>query len=213
MELIEQKHFIKGIRPFDTLDEYSLEKLIKELDIVYFKQDETLLTHQEKPEYLYFIIKGLVQEIHEDEVLSVYSHNEYFDPISIIENKVKHTFVTTQETICYALKRDFFLSFIYEHEHIEGYFFQTISNKLNSNISHEQNKEFANFIIARVKDAYLQQPIVVDEDETIFNAVEILKGNKTSSLLVKNKDGEFGIVTDTDFREKYTTPICQDNNL
>lgn len=202
MELIEQKHFIKGIRPFDTLDDYSLENLIKELDIVYFKQDETLLTHQEKPEYLYFIIKGLVQEIHEDEVLSVYSHNEYFDPISIIENKVKHTFVTTQETICYALKRDFFLSFIYEHEHIEGYFFQTISNKLNSNISHEQNKEFANFIIARVKDAYLQQPMVVDEDETIFNAVEILKGNKTSSLLVKNKDGEFGIVTDTDFREK-----------
>lgn len=202
MQLIEQKSFLKKIMPFDTLDEFSLEKITKELDIVYFKKDEIVLTNQEKPEYLYFIIKGLIQEIHEEEVLSIYAHHEYFDPISIIENKVKHTFVATQETICYALKRDFFLSFIYEYEHIEGYFFQTISNKLNSNISNEQNKEFTNFIIARVQDAYLQQPIIVDGNMSIYDAVLQLQGNKASSLLVKNEKGELGIVTDTDFREK-----------
>ena len=202
MSLIEQKSFIKGIIPFDTLDEYSLTKITKELDIVYFKKDEILLTNQTKPEYLYFIIKGVVQELDEDEVLSVYTHHEYFDPISLIENKVKHTFVTAQETICYALKRDLFLSFIYEHEDIEGYFFQSISNKLNSNISNTQNKEFVNFMISRVKDAYLQAPLILDANETIYNAVEKLKSSKNSSLLIKKDDGEIGIVTDTDFRDK-----------
>ncbi len=201
MSLIEQNSFIKAIPPFDSLDEYSLEKLTKELDIVYFKKDETLLTHELKPEYLYFIIKGVVQEKDEDEVLSVYTHNEYFDPISLIENKVKYNFITTVETICYALKREFFLSFIYENEELESYFFQSISKKLNTSVENEQNKEFVNFMVARVKDAYLQKPIILDENETIFNAVEILKENRGSSLLVQGKN-DMGIVTDTDFREK-----------
>ena len=202
MSLLEQKSFIREITPFNNLDDYSLEKITKELDVVYFKKDETLLTSQTKPQFLYFIIKGVVQEVHEDEVLSVYSHHEYFDPVSLIENNVKHDFITAQETICYALKREFFLSFMYEHEDIESYFFQTISKKLNTNLSNEQNKEFVNFMVSRVKDAYLQQPIILDADETIFNAVGVLKENKGSSLLVKGKDEQLGIVTDTDFREK-----------
>jgi len=202
MSLLELNSFIKGIVPFDTLDDYEVERISKELDVVYFKKDAVLLSNQTKPEFLYFIIKGVVQEIHEEEVVSVYTQNEYFDPISLIENKVKHTFITAQETICYALEREFFLSFMYEHEDIESYFFQSISKKLNTNLSNEQNKEFVNFMISRVKDAYLQEPIILDASETIFDAVTILKGHKGSSLIVKNDQGELGIVTDTDFREK-----------
>ncbi len=202
MSLLEQKSFIKGIIPFDSLDDYSLEKLTQHLDIVYFKKDEVILNNKEKPQYLYFIIKGVVQEIDEDEVLSVYTHNEYFDPISLIENKVKHNFVVVQETICYVLKREFFLSFIYEHENIERYFFQTISNKLNSNITNQQNKEFVSFMVSRVKDAYLQQAIILESNETIYDAVTILKKNRCSSLLVKDDKNGLGIVTDTDFRDK-----------
>ena len=201
MNLIEQNSFIKGIAPFDNLDTYNLERLTKELDIVYFKKDEVILTNTSKPEHMYFIIKGIVQEKDEDEVLSVYTTNEYFDPISLIENKVKHSFVAIQETICYALKRDFFLSFMYENEDLESYFFQSISKKLNTSVENEHNKEFVNFMVAKVKDAYLQKPIILDENETIFNAVSILKENRGSSLLIRGKD-DMGIVTDTDFREK-----------
>jgi len=201
MSLIEQNSFIKAISPFDSLDDYNLEKLTKELDIVYFRKDEVILTYKSKPEYLYFIIKGVVQEKDEDEVLSVYTHNEYFDPISLIENKVKHKFIATAETICYALKRDFFLSFMYENEELESYFFQSISKKLNTSVENEQNKEFVNFMVAKVNDAYLQKPIILNKNETIFNAVAILKENRGSSLLVQGKN-EMGIVTDTDFREK-----------
>ncbi len=202
MSLLEQKSFIKNIVPFDNLDEHSLEEVIEKLDIVYFKKDEILLSSQNKPEFLYFIIKGVVQEIHEDEVVSVYSHNEYFDPISLIENKVKHTFITAQETICYILPREFFLSFIYKHDELESFFFQTISKKLNTNLSNKQNKELINFMISRVKDAYLQQPLILDANETIFNAASKLKENKGSSLLIKDEEGNLGIVTDTDFKEK-----------
>jgi len=202
MSLIEQKEFLKKIIPFDSLDNYSLEKLTAQFDISYFKKDEIILSNNIKPQYLYFIIKGVVQEKNEDEVISVYSNNEYFDSISLIENKIKHTFIASCETICYTLEREIFLSFIYENENIESYFFQTISNKLNSNISNEQNKEFANFMVSRVKDAYLQAPVIIDANETIYNATINLEQSKASSLLLKDENNNLSIVTNSDLIKK-----------
>jgi CBS domain-containing protein len=202
MALLEEKSFIKKITPFNRLDDYELEKLIDTLDVVYFKENTVLLSSNEKPAFLYFIIKGVVQELQEDTVISVYGNNEYFDPISLIENHSKHSFKTTSETICYALPRETFLEIMYQNGELEGYFFQSISKKLNNSVGNEQSKEFVNLMIARVKDAYMQKPIIIDENETIFNTVQILKKNKASSILVKTNDGKMGIVTDTDFREK-----------
>jgi len=203
MSILEEKSFITAITPFNRLDEFYLEKLVSSLDIVYFKENEKILITKDKPEYLYFIIKGVVQEIDEDEneVISVYGYSECFDAISLIENNIKYNFITSCETICYTLPRKLFLSIMYENVEIESFFFQSISKKLNTNAQNEQNKEFVNFMVARVKDAFLQKPIILDGNETIYNAVEILKSNNGSSLIIKGGD-EYGIVTDTDFREK-----------
>jgi len=201
MSMTEQKGFIGAITPFNRLDNKSLEELCQSLDISYFKKDETILKSGDKPEYLYFMIKGVVQEIHEEEIVSVYVHNQYFDPISLIENNIKHNFVAIEEVLCYTLPREVFLNIMYKNEALESFFFQSISKKLNSSMEHEQSKELVNFMIARVKDAYLQKPLILDENTTIFDAVNTLKDHRGSSLLVQGKD-ELGIVTDTDFREK-----------
>jgi len=197
----EQKSFIGTITPFNRLDKESLERLCQSLDISYFKKDELLLKNGEKPESLYFIIKGVVQEKDQDEIVSVYVEHQFFDPISLIENNIKHNFFATEEVLCYELPRRLFLDIMYKNEVLESFFFQSISQKLNSSMEHEQSKELVNFMIARVKDAYLQKPLILDENTTIFNAVTILKGHRGSSLLVQGKN-ELGIVTDTDFREK-----------
>ncbi|MCH9813136.1 MAG: CBS domain-containing protein [Epsilonproteobacteria bacterium] len=202
MSLLEQEAFIKGIPPFDTLSGKNLEYVCQNLDVVYFKEDEQLMIKGTEPEFLYFIIKGVVQEIEENEVVSIYDHHEFFDPISLIENHVKHTFVTVQETICYLLPRAIFLEVLHEDKNFEQYFFQTISQKLNVNHANEKNKELANFMVARVRDAYVQTPVIVDATTSIYDAVKALKEQKSNSLLVR-RDNELGIVTDTDYREKF----------
>ena len=201
MSMSEQKGFIGAITPFNRLNDESLEELCSELNISYFQKGEMILKNGEKPKYLYFIMKGVVQEVHQDETVSVYEQNQYFDPISLIENNMKHDFVVVEEVICYTLPRELFLNIMYKNQTLESYFFQSISKKLNSSIEHEQSKELVNFMIAKVKDAYLQKPLILDANTTIFDAVTTLKENKGSSLLVQGKD-ELGIVTDTDFREK-----------
>ncbi|HFU74974.1 MAG TPA: cyclic nucleotide-binding domain-containing protein, partial [Arcobacter sp.] len=201
MNILEQKNFIKSIVPFNRVNDFTLDEVCKALDIVYFKEDTLIYQQNKKPQFLYFIIKGVIQELGEDEILSVYVENEYFDPITLIENNIKHNFVAKHESICYALPREIFLHIMYQNEELEGFFFQSISDKLNDNLKNEQNKGLVNFMMAKVSDAYLQKPIIIDENETIYNAALTLKNKKGSSLIIKGSD-QYGIVTDTDFREK-----------
>jgi CBS domain-containing protein len=202
MSILEQSHFIKNIHPFEHLSKSQLDEFAQNLDIVYFKANETIQKANEAPLNLYFVIKGVVQEKIEEEVLSLYSNHEIFDPISLIENFSKHSFVTTEETICYALERSIFIDILHKNPQLESYFFQSISQKLNANISNEKNKELANIMIAKVKDAYIHKAVIIPYETSIFDAATIIKKERVPTVLLKDKQEQLYIVTDSDFRQK-----------
>ncbi|MDY0181191.1 putative nucleotidyltransferase substrate binding domain-containing protein [Aliarcobacter skirrowii] len=198
----EQKKFISNIHPFNNLNTFELDDLVEELDIVYFKANSIVQAQDSNPEFLYFVLKGLIQEINDDEVLSVYSKGEIFDSVSLIKNHSKNSFVAIEESICYALKKERFMQILSSNQQLENYFFQSISDKLNNNILNEKNKDMANIMIAKVKDAKIHKAVVVDTNKTIFEAATIIKQEKIPTLLLKDEDGEMYIVTDSDFRQK-----------
>ncbi|WP_368029490.1 putative nucleotidyltransferase substrate binding domain-containing protein [Arcobacter sp. s6] len=202
MSLLEQKAFLTSIHPFENLSANQLDTFADSMDIVYFKENETIQKQGKNPEFLFFILKGLVQEKQENEVLSIYSKNEIFDSISLIENYSKNSFVTTEETICYSLPRSIFIKTLHENIELETYFFQSISEKLNNNIHYEKNKEMANIMIAKVKDATIHKAVIIDEDKSIFEAATIIKKEKVPTILLKDNNGEMHIITDSDFRQK-----------
>ena len=198
----EQKKFISNIHPFNNLNTFELDDLVEDLDIVYFKANSIVQAQDSNPEFLYFVLKGLIQEINDDEVLSVYSKGEIFDSVSLIKNHSKNSFVAIEESICYALKKERFMQILSSNQQLENYFFQSISDKLNNNILNEKNKDMANIMIAKVKDAKVHKAVVVDTNKTIFEAATIIKQEKIPTLLLKDEAGEMYIVTDSDFRQK-----------
>jgi CBS domain-containing protein len=202
MSILEQKTFLRSIHPFEHLNKVQLEDFAQSIDIVYFKKDEIIQKEAIQPTHLYFILKGIVQEKNQEEVLSIFQKNEIFDPVSLIENYSKHSFLTVQETICYALPKEIFIKTLHENVELESYFFQTISQKLNKNIHNEKNKEMANIMIAKVKDAKIHKAIIIDSEKTIFEAATIIKKEKVPTLLLKDRNDEIYIVTDSDFRQK-----------
>ncbi|WP_421716064.1 putative nucleotidyltransferase substrate binding domain-containing protein [Arcobacter arenosus] len=202
MSIHEQSNFIKGIHPFENLTKTELEEFSNNIDIIYLKKGELLQKEKEEPKNLYFIIKGLVQELYEDEVISIYSNKEFFDPISLIENFSKNSFVTAQETICYSLPRDIFIKTLRKNRALESFFFQSISQKLNANINYEKNKELANIMVAKVKDANVHRAVIVPYETSIYEAVKTIKKEKVPTLLLRDNGGQIHIVTDSDFREK-----------
>lgn len=202
MSILEQKAFISSIHPFENLTSNQLDNFAESIDIAYYKENEIIQLNEKSPEYLFFILKGLVQEKHENEVLSIYSKNEIFDSISLIENYSKNTFVTAEETICYILPRDIFIKTLHENHILETYFFQSISEKLNNNVHNEKNKEMANIMIAKVKDATIHKAVIIDTNKSIFEAATIIKKEKVPTILLKDENNEMYIVTDSDFRQK-----------
>jgi len=202
MSILEQKTFISSIHPFKNLTIDQIETFVENMDIVYFKENETVQAQGSLPQTLFFILKGVIQEKQDDEVLSIYSKNEIFDSISLIENYSKNSFVTTEETICYTLPREIFINILHENQELENYFFQSISEKLNNNILHEKNKEMANIMIAKVKDAKIHKAVIIDTKKSIFEAANIIKKEKIPTILLKDELGEMYIVTDSDFRQK-----------
>jgi CBS domain-containing protein len=202
LELLEQRTFIRGIPPFDRVANKIVDKIAENLDIAYFRAEEVVLQKGAMPEFLYFIIKGVVHEREEEEILSIYTSGELFDPVSLIEKYARHTFVAAEETICYILPGTLFLELLHEESYLEHYFFQSISQKLSSACNSEQNAVLADFMMARVEDAYLQKPLIVDGKTTIYEAVKMQHQKKANALLVKS-DAGIGIVTDSDFREKF----------
>ncbi len=203
MELIEQKSFITSIHPFEFLSSKELDEFAKNMDVVYFKKDSIIQKTKSNPKYLYFIIKGLVQEVSEDEeVLSVYSQKEMFSSRSAIENYSKNSFKALQECICYALKKEVFTNTLHVNEQLESYFFQTISQKLNKNINYEKNQELSNIMISKVKDAKIQPALIKNMNISIYEAAKSIKKAKASALLLKDENNEYYIVTDSDFRQK-----------
>ena len=198
----EQKKFISNIHPFNNLNTFELDDLVEDLDIVYFKANSIVQAQDSNPEFLYFVLKGLIQEINDDEVLSVYSKGEIFDSVSLIKNHSKNSFVAIEESICYALKKERFMQILSSNQQLENYFFQSISDKLNNNILNEKNKDMANIMIAKVKDAKVHKAVIVDTNKTIYEEATIIKQEKIPTLLLKNEAGEMYIVTDSDFRQK-----------
>ena len=193
MSILEQKAFISSIHPFQHLTEDELETFVENIDIVYFKENEIVQTQGTNPSSLFFILKGIIQEKQEDEVLSIYSKKEIFDSISLIENYSKNSFVTSEETICYVLPREIFIKILHENSELENYFFQSISDKLKNNISYEKNKEMANIMIAKVKDAKIHKAVITDSNKTIFEAASIIKKEKVPTLLIKDENGDSSI--------------------
>jgi CBS domain-containing protein len=200
--MLEQKTFLSSIHPFESLTTNQLDFFVENIDIVYFKENEIVQKQGNNPEYLFFILKGLVQEKQESEVLSIYSKNEIFDSVSLIENYSKNSFITAEETICYILPREIFINTLHENQVLEKYFFQSISEKLNNNIHHEKNKEMANIMVAKVKDATIHKAVIIDTQKSIFEAAQIIKKEKVPTVLLKDENDEMYIVTDSDFRQK-----------
>ena len=102
----EQKKFISNIHPFNNLNTFELDDLVEDLDIVYFKANSIVQAQDSNPEFLYFVLKGLIQEINDDEVLSVYSKGEIFDSVSLIKIIVKIVLWLSKRVFVTLLKRD-----------------------------------------------------------------------------------------------------------
>jgi CBS domain-containing protein len=200
MSILEQKTFISDIPPFNQLQPHELEAVADAMDIAYFKKGEYLIRQGSSPEALYIIIKGIVQEKHDDEIVSLYVSQDSFGAISLLEGKSQNDFIVQEELISYVLPKELFFTFIQCNGRFKEFYYQDLSKRLNSLIEQRNSTELTSFMVAKIKEIYIQPPVFVEANTSVYDAVQTMTQQKSSFILVKAND-DIGIVTDKDLRD------------
>ncbi|KHD08430.1 hypothetical protein PN36_30445 [Candidatus Thiomargarita nelsonii] len=200
MSLLDQKTFISNIPPFDQLKASTLETVFNAMDIAYFKKGERLIRAGTEPDALYIIIKGIVQEIQDEQLVSVYVSQDSFDAMSLLDGNNKNDFIVNEELICYVLPKAFFLKLIQNNAPFKAFYYQDLSKRLNRLVEQRKTTELSSFLVAKIQDIYLEPPVFVDANTSVYEAVQTMTHQNSSSILVK-ADHKIGIVTDKDIRD------------
>jgi CBS domain-containing protein len=200
VSVLDQKTFVSAIAPFNRLSPQELDFVVNAMDIAYYRKDERLINRNAAPDSLFIVIKGIVQESDDEGMIALHARQDTFDAMSLLEGSSKHEFTVQEELLCYLLPKKVFLKLIEENSSFQTYFYQNLSEKLHHLIEQRNTKEMTSFLVAKIREAYVRPPVVIEGEATIYTAVEMMKRHKSTSILVRH-DGKCGIVTDTDIRE------------
>ncbi len=197
MSLRDQKSFLCNIHPFELLTEKQMDKCIKHMDIAYYPKDEILIAPEKIPNHFFVIIKGTVHEYNEEEVLMDYHYEDSFDANSLIYGKSKNSFKVYEDLICYEIEKRIFLELIEQNEGFKSFFLTNLVNKFQTLKDKEYASELSTFMIAKVNDTVLHPPCIVEEGTRLIDAIEKSMEFKTSTIIVKKDNNEYGIITDS----------------
>lgn len=205
MSIYDQQQLLASIHPFDLLSKGVISGLSAEMDIAYYPKETVLISPVIGSGHLYIIIKGCVNEFVEDELHNVYNQGDSFDANALIYNRVESKFVVQEDLICYQLRKETFLNLIQDHENFRTYFMKDFIEKHQSLKEHRQQNDLTSFIMTRVSNMFMHKACVVDEKETLRNALIKMDELKTTAIIVKEKEA-LGIITDADLRKKILIP-------
>lgn len=200
--------------PYDRLDQISREKLRQSLDIVFFRQGDCIIRPQQRVEHLHVVIKGRVSVSDGDEVVAELGPEDTFDSQSLITGKGQHLCCAVEEAICYTIPKAVIESLIHENPRFGAYFFQDIAQKLNALAVEPDQGQLQSLIMTRIREAYVSLPRFIDGNQSIHDAVALMKAERTNSVLVCT-DERTGMLTASDLRDVLlaevpvrTTPVA-----
>lgn len=200
--------------PFDSLTSAEQRELEERADIIFFADDDIILSPGDPVEALYVVIKGLVREMAGDEVIALYRAGDTFDARALVAGNSPNRFVVHEEALLFSLPRDVLLALTNQNPRFGAYFYASVSEKLGSLAQRAGNRELQTLLTATVRAVSSRQPVFVSGDTSVRDAAGIMKQKKVKSLLVQH-DGQLGMFTTSDFRDivlddvPTSTPLAQ----
>lgn len=197
--------------PFDLLTEDEQQQLLIRLDIGYFSKNEVVIEMGQASDHVFVVMKGAVAEVDprlqdnsDGGVIREYAHEDLFGAISIINGSSRYTFRTLEETIAWLIPKTIFETLMENNPAFAAYFQNSLSEKsriIESRRSQQQGgSDMSAFMMAKVGESVLREPVVLDSGVTIFEATRTMREQHSDCLLVR-KGNEYGMVTRTDLLE------------
>ncbi len=193
------QHFDARSAPFDRLSDDEIGLVRDSLDIAYFRPNETIIGRDRAPDSLYIVIKGVVEERDDDDLIALRGPGDTFDSRALVQGKTANVFVAREETLCNLLSRDITLRLINQNPRFASFFYLDIARKLDAASREDEGSRFAPLLGARVEELFLHSAEFLQAQASIAEAGALMRQNNSYALFVRGDDGEeVGILTRSD---------------
>lgn len=196
--------------PFSLLSEIEQEKLLTSVEYLEFAPGEVLIEAGDPPRGVFVIHSGKVAEsdhrmarggdgdlVPATSVFMYYEVDEYFGGWSIFNGKAIHRFYAVEATGAFLLPTAMLFELIDSNPQFAEYFQQNLGAKREIVAQHSQSQDMAEFMLARIMDSTLRQPLIVPEGVTIEEATRLMREEMADCLLAR-RGNRYGMVTGTD---------------
>jgi CBS domain-containing protein len=186
--------------PFDCLTPDEQRLVRNSVDVVYFRDGETILDVGTAPTHLFIIIKGFVTQLEGREVITTYGPDDCFDGRSLVAGKVSSRFQAAEEVVAYQLARQAVSDLIASNATFGALLFSDLSNKLSALSERKNQHELQSLTMSRVDEAFLRPAHFVDATTDILSVVKLFQAQRTSNVLVRDTSAQpprLGIFTAT----------------
>jgi CBS domain-containing protein len=186
--------------PFDLLSDSERQRLEAAADIVFFAEDTEIMAPGRAVDTLFIVIKGMVREVGDDELIAVFRERDTFDARALVAGETRHRFIAHEQTLAFAVPRAAVLALTEGNTRFGAFFFAGVARKLDAMSQHSGNRETQTLLTARVGDLSLRAAVRLGGDATVLDAARAMKQHKVKSLLIDGAQGP-AIFTISDFRD------------
>lgn len=199
--------FNMQVVPFNLLNEQEQGKLLSTIEYLEFAPGEVLIEANGPPRGVFLIQSGRVAESDHQaaegseplaaSVFMYYEAGEYFGGWSIFNGLAIHRFSAVEPTASHLIPAATLFELIDSNPQFAEYFQQNLKVKREIVAQHSQGQDMTEFMLARIQDGIVREPLIVPEGTTIEQATRVMREEKSDCLLA-TKGNRFGMVTGTD---------------
>jgi CBS domain-containing protein len=200
------REFLRRHAPFDRMSDDALVSLIPRLTLAYFAKDAQILSPQSGPvSHLHIVQRGVVGSRPSDpraEPNPTLGPGELF-PVGALSagGATTRHYHAVQDTFCYLLARDDFVSLRQESPEFERFCTQAITETLKQSLSQLQGQysQLAaeqQTLTRPLAELIRRPPITAHENAPLAEALEAMRGAAVRTIVVVNDSGRpVGIFT------------------
>lgn len=201
IEDLEIRDFLATVPPLDELDDITLDKVTRSIQITYARRGARILESGQHNDQVILIRTGAVEVCDASGTLCAhFDAGEWVGYRSVMRGgRVEKSATATEDSLLYLVPADCFLSLMKEHKHFHDYFAERRNRRIRNAAKSLQKRTSAILISSSVKDLIHGDPPVIDAVATIRRAARSMKEQGVTAMVVTEGERIRGILTDRAF--------------
>ncbi|MDI1471482.1 MAG: putative nucleotidyltransferase substrate binding domain-containing protein [Thermodesulfovibrio sp.] len=213
MEDLEQ--FIKNTYPFNRLPVEEIRSLCNFLLKREYQKGDIIFKEGNQPlEFLYIVNRGEVFLEKNNQLIYHLKERDIFGYVSLLGELPPATTarVVEDNTVILQLPKEIFIKLISKYDEFAKFFTKELAKRVHRLPQTKTSFQMERLIDVRIKDIKLKDPIIIDSDINLQEAIKLM-AEKDSTFCLVRKNNSLGIITERDIIKKVLAKDLNPQNI